>query len=282
MIIFNNFTRTKITELNKELKLRLSYHYDDYITSSLYSHQLDDWRDWFKQSLKDYPNSAVVFNIEKNDKSTMYKNEWKLIPMLANRYSDVIITGKDEYVYFRKGQVLKSKYNQNGLVRIILEIHTGVKQKYSVTELALLNYLKDTYEYPEKQAIQTIESFKDTIQNNATFKNRLDIVFTGFNVNDDAIKDSIYRYSDQERYLFKLLWLLFFIKNPDPIYLNKVNINSQDESEQVNLLESTENLINAIERIAKIKINIDDLIISTEPDYETMSEEYLDYYKSSV
>lgn len=280
MIIFNGFKGFKVTELNNELKLRLSYHYSDYVTSQFYNHQLEDWRDWFKQALSDYPNSPVVFNIERHDKSTMYKNEWKLIPRLINRHSDVIITGKDEYVYFRKGQVLKSKYKANGLIRIILEIHTGVKQKFTVTELSLINYLKDAYEYTEKQAIQTIDSFKQTIETNPTFKNRLDIVYTGFNVNDDAIKESIYKYSEQERYMFKLLWLLFFIKNPDPIYLNKVNIYSNDESEQVNLLESTENLINAIQKIAKINIDINNLIINTEPDYEAMSEDYLEYYKA--
>jgi len=275
-MLFYRFDNIKLHELNEIFKSNLSTDPRDYISHQQYRHL--DFKTWFNEALKDHPHDAVLFNMDRQyQKSTLYKEEWKMIPKLLSRTGDVLIIGKDEYVYLKNKEVKRYKQRPDGLVKIILEIHTSMRNKYSVTGQACFDYLVNTYQQTEAEADNTIKQFLKHIKEPA-FKNRIDIFYQGIEVDDGAIKDSIYKYSNDDAYLFKLLWLLFFMKNPDPIYLKHITIITDETTEeQVNPYENAENLINAIKKLTNIQIDLESITQTNEPAYTYMDEEYLDY-----
>lgn len=275
-MLFYRFTYEKVAEINEIFKSTLSIDSRDYIKQSEYKHL--DFKTWFNDAMQDFPNKPILFNMDRLGKSKLYKEEWKMIPKLIKRNTDVLIIGADEYVLFKDKKPVKYKQNpNNSLVRIILEIYTSMNNQYSITGQACFDYLKNTYEYTDEQAHFTIKKYLTSLKDPA-FKNRIDIFYSGVDTNDNAIKDSIYKYSTSDAYLFKLLWLLFFMKNPDPVYLKHTNtITTDHENEQDNPFETAENLINAIQKLTNIKIDINDITSTTEPSYTYMDEETIDY-----
>ena len=253
MILINRYQYQSLSYLNKELKATLPTAAKHYITKKYY--EQEDFKTWFKLALKQHPSTATIFNFDRNNQSTLYKNEWKLMPMLLTRKTDTLLVGHEEYLFIRNQKVHSYKAHPDGLVKIILEIKTGLERPNSIVFEQTKDYLVSRYKYSNTQAESTLKQYLKTIKTNPDFKNRINLVFTHTGNADDAIKDSIYKYHEDDAYIYKFLWILYFTQDPDPTYLPTYSIYEDDYKPQADPEFQAKTITEAIKRITNIELD---------------------------
>lgn len=189
---------------------------------------------------------------------SMYKDDWKKIPILVNKGTQFLFINEGSYVHNLTGE-LESKYggsitDTSGikfLTELIVKIKSGrpaIKVEDEVTrtlkELAGENY---------KTYIKLLAR--------EDFKQQIDIICRGLEIDVRLTRDIIKEYTDIDVYKSKLCQILYYQQYPDLSYIREFN----DESR-------AEDFIKALKNIVNLEVDLEDI-------YEDVEQVILDQFQ---
>lgn len=293
MLLINYHTASMLERINETLEIKLPIARQFYITIFDAPEEIPMSKK-FQWLLNKYPKADVIFIYNKNkttstenDNLFMYKNEWKLVPQLLARDTQVMFFGTEQDHYVKVSKKIKHIDSNNqvqekeiksfgegmyadGIAKVIGDIHAKIKEPRSVAERSLREFLKEHAPSEEEQIIQGIKA-NITNQN---FITRLDIAFKGLEAEEDLLRDIEHKVSDADVAFFKMLYLLWYKATQDNAFIRKFEGTAkQNEFDQPEMYAQT--FIYAIKALIGFELSLES-IFEEIPEISTYSEEYLE------
>lgn len=234
--------------------------------------------------------SPVVWNVNR-----VYKNEWKLMPQLLNRNTDVIFIGAsyDEEtdtttvneLFYKKANGEGVMLKAGSLTETIQDIHYGMKRKHSVMREQLEKFVHEHYDNPERVMDAVHVAFgrrdkHDHIHRNERFDTQLDTIVRGLDIETDLFREIEYRYTVLDIFYMKMFYALWWKSTGCDLTFVREFRGTDNGVENENPKEEAEKFVDAVKRILKMDIDVDDIYYPQE--VQSMDEEFMELLRQGA
>jgi len=204
--------------------------------------------------------------------STMYPDDWKLIPRFVKENRPIIAYfAENDYLIFQNQKIIKRETDSKGVARYIWSIINSMlhPQKYSLLDLNIMEVLQKHYSENTETVFKKLMQLLDTTK----YKELLDIIIKGLDMNLDLYRTR--GYTTKDLYKAKLLHALYFKFNTHKDYIREYRgLSDEDAPEQNNPREQAELFADACKKLLNIHINVDDIF--TEVELVPYSTDYIE------
>lgn len=292
MKIINKYDKNILTALNYHLNLEIPLEpekfihiFNTYPNEAIY-HRLD-------LILDDFPNMPVIQLLckrtsEGDYQQYMFKDDWSRVVRLLREDRHVIwFISPEDYIQVAPGfQVIQRKGN-GGVSEIIWKICNNLKNPNTISpmDFHLTNWFisqghnkasaeRKINEYnqlfaPRIADDEQMKHFYQRVKQSQEFRGRIDIIFSGLDVDNLGIVQEIKGFTERDLYKMKLLYVLYFQAYPSLTMIREFRGISEPNTfertqEQHNPRQGAEDFIDACRNFIKIDIDIDKIYTDIE------------------
>ena len=212
---------------------------------------------------KKYPTmpALLIFSKEiKEGKITefvprVFKTDYKLMYQYAKERECIFFFAPDDYIYISKGKIIKQIGNGNA--RFVSKMLTP---KYNPVETEF------------EQHFGNLKYYQHLYKKNKNFVKRVEYLFKNLETDVDLIYD-IMKPRQVDIFIFKLMNVLQFLKNKDPMFIRRFKGNPNERYEGIDPEFEAKTLLSCLKEFTDIEFNLNDIYIEVEEHH--MDEQFI-------
>lgn len=229
-------------------------------------------KDRMRKLLKKFPNmpTLLIFSKEIEEETIngprwfieplVYKNDYSIIFEARRTNRELIVFfDEDDYIYYRDNK--------------IVEIKKGDNVSYVISTRSRMNPIAKEFE----KHFGKLNYYKNLFENNQAFVERIDYLFSNLDTDINIIYD-IMKPTKFDIFTFKLLNVLNFLKDPNPMFLRKFKGNPNERVKGIDPKFEVNTLLSYLKEFTEVKISLEDIYEEIEESF--FDDKYIDYAAS--